>query len=74
MIICGDFTYGKKKCCKHCIHFIHWGVGGGSCERIKDKGQLEDYKSTWEHCKYFKRNQYMYTKDGICKHPEEEYL
>lgn len=72
---CGDFTYGNKKPCKHCEHFIHWGVGGGSCElKTNNWDEYADYVSTYNHCKYYKRDRYMYSKDGICKHPELEYL
>ncbi len=68
MFICGPFTKGKKKPCKHCKYFSLWGVSTGYCFKHQ-----EDFQ-TWENCKYFKRNRSMYTKDGVCKHPEVEYL
>ncbi len=74
IFICGSFTRGRKKPCLHCKHFLFWGVGGGSCMIKKDYGNGEDYVATHNHCKYYKRDRYMYTKDGVCKHPEEEYL
>lgn len=68
MFICGTFTYGQKKPCKTCKRFFLWGVSTGYCSQKKAD------MSTWEHCKYHKRNAYMYTKDGICKHPSEEFI
>lgn len=66
--ICGAFTNSQKKPCKHCKHFALWGVSTGCC--LKTGRDMQ----TWEHCKYFKRESNMYTKDGICKHPEWEYM
>ncbi len=68
IFICGAFTKGKTKPCKRCKHFILWGVSTGYCMK-----KSEDMM-TWNTCKFFKRNRYMYTKDGVCKHPDEEYL
>jgi hypothetical protein len=68
MFLCGAFTHGTRKPCKYCRNFMLWGVSTGACFIHRQD------MSTWDHCKYFKRNSYMYTKDGICKHPEEEYV
>lgn len=66
--ICGSFTNGKKKPCKYCKRFLLWGVSTGYCDR-----RHKDCE-TWETCKYYKRDAYMYTKNGVCKHPDEEYI
>lgn len=66
MNICGAFTHGQKKPCKHCKNFFLWGVSTGCCTKHNCD------MLTWEHCKYFKRDSYMYTKDGVCKHSELE--
>lgn len=68
MYICGAFTREKKKPCKHCKHFCLWGVNTGYCWK------RQVYMQTWDTCKYFKRDSFMYTKDGKCKHPELQYL
>jgi hypothetical protein len=56
-----------KKPCKHCKYFYLWGVSTGYCTLHE-----QDF-STWEHCKYYKRDRKLYTKDGKCKYPENEY-
>lgn len=68
VFVCGAFTYGKKKPCKHCKRFMLWGVNTGYCSKHNRDMQ------TWEGCKYYKRDSFMYSKDGKCKHPEYEYL
>jgi len=67
IFICGAFTKGTKKPCKYCKYFHLWGVSTGYCTLHE-----QDF-STWEHCKYYKRDRKLYTKDGKCKYPENEY-
>lgn len=68
MFVCGAFTKGQKKLCKHCCSFMLWGVSTGYCFKHKTD------KMIWEHCKYYKRNAEMYAINGRCKHPELEYM
>lgn len=68
MFLCGAFTNGKKKPCKHCKRFMLWGVNTGLCDKTGEDMQ------TWDSCKYFKRDSFMYSKNGKCKHPELQYL
>ena len=56
--ICGAFTHGTRKPCKHCKHFLLWGICYGLCT-VHDKNM-----HTSEHCKYFKRDSQSWTKDG----------
>ena len=66
MNICGSFTKGQKKPCKHCKKFWLWGVSTGHC------GQHNCDMMTWEHCKYYKRDSKTWTKNGKCKVNEFE--
>ncbi len=61
IFICGSYTGNTKKPCKHCKHFMLWGVGYGYCGKHK----IDTYCS--DHCKYFKRDSRIWTKDGKCK-------
>jgi len=61
IFICGNFTGNQKKPCKHCKHFMLWGVGYGYCLKHKTDIHCSD------HCKYFKRDCRYWTKDGKCK-------
>lgn len=62
----GNFTYGKKKPCKYCRSFFMWGIGEGHC--IKNNQD----RMCYEHCKYYKRDSEVWTKDGKCKFNEAE--
>lgn len=66
MFICGSFTHGQKKPCKYCKHFFLWGTSAGYCGKKKEDMMCSD------HCKYFKRDAFVWTKDGKCKFNENE--
>lgn len=59
--ICGSFTDKQKKPCKHCKHFMLWGLSFGRCFKRNEDMSRSD------HCKYFKRDSEIWTKDGKCK-------
>ena len=61
IFICGNCTGNIKNPCKHCKHFMLWGVGYGYC----GKHNIDTHCS--DHCKYFKRDCWYRTKDGKCK-------
>lgn len=65
IFVCGAFTKGQKKPCKHCRNFFSWGVSAGMC-RVHNCDTM-----TWEHCKYYKRDSTVWTKDGKCKIDEK---
>ncbi len=36
IFICGNFDDGKETACKHCKHFVLWGVSTGLCLLTND--------------------------------------
>lgn len=65
IFICGSFA-NKRKCCKKCRNFLLWGISQGYCGKHKTDMNYGGY------CKYYKRDSYAWTKDGICKIDESE--
>jgi hypothetical protein len=61
MFFCGSFTGKQNKPCKHCKNFIFWGIFSGYCVRQRKNVSCSD------HCKYFKRDAEIWTKNGECK-------
>ena len=61
MFICGNFTRGQKKPCKHCKNFFLWGISTGYCTKRNEDMQCHD------HCKYFKRDSEIWKISGKCK-------
>ena len=66
LFICGNHTFGKKKPCKTCKKFLLWGISTGYC--FKNKKNV----SCRSHCKFYKRDSKLWTKNGKCK--IDEYL
>lgn len=57
----GIVNYKRKKRCQTCKHFLLWGTSHGLCMRHKEDFSMND------KCKYHKRNQGLWTKDGYAK-------
>lgn len=66
VIVCGAFTGKQKKPCKYCKNFLLWGISTGHCSKKNCDTQ------TWGHCKFYKRDSQVWTKDGVCKVDENE--
>ncbi len=66
VFICGNFTNEKKKPCKYCINYFLWGISVGTCMKFNE------YRNCNYHCKYFKRDSEIWSKDGECKIDENE--
>lgn len=64
----GFFTEGRKEPCMHCRNFALGGCSGGYC--MLHNGF--DHTSCSNHCKYYKRNSEVFTKDGKFKNKEVE--
>lgn len=66
IVICGSFTYGRKKPCKNCKYFFLWGTSTGYCSKHNNDEMCQG------HCKYFKRDAEIWGKNGKCKVNENE--
>lgn len=64
--ISGLINTKKKKRCQTCKYFALWGTSYGHCMK-----HLENYSMN-DNCKYHKREQELWTKDGKSKLPKDE--
>lgn len=64
--ISGWVNTKKKKRCQTCQHFCLWGTSYGACFKKGEDVSMND------KCKYHKRDQELWTKDGKSKLPKDE--
>ena len=60
IFVCGNSTT-RNKPCKHCKHFMLWGISTGYCFKKKDNLSCNN------HCKYYKRDSSFWNISGKCK-------